>query len=353
MKTVLSDTKKGVIKVKLENLDDLWYLSSLIDTKDKISGKTYRKIKKGGDEEKGSVSKKAVFMTLEVEKVEFSKHSNVLRVAGIVVEGPEDVPRGSHHTFNLEEGSEIKIIKEKWLKYQLNVLKEASETKVPKILICNFDREEVYFALSKKYGYEMISSLKGEVEKKEERASKGGSFYADIIKTTTEYSKRYKLDYIVLASPAFFKEDLQKQITDEDLKKKVVLATCSSVGENAINEVLRRGEVREILRKDRISKEITLVEKLLAEISKEGLAAYGIKEVTAASEAGAIEVLLVSDKLIQKTRKEGKYEKIEVIMKKTDSMKGEVHIISSDHEGGKKLGGLSGIAAILRYKLNY
>lgn len=353
MKILHSNTKKGEVKVKLENLDDLWYLSSLIDAKDKVFGATQRKIKKGGEEEKGSATKKTILLLLEVEKVEFSKHSNTLRIAGTVVEGPEDVPHGSHHTFSLEEGDEIKIIKEKWLKYQLDKLEEASNSKMPKIIICVFDREEAHFALSKKYGYELVSSMEGESQKKEIKAKYNESFYGDIIKTLTEYSKRYNLDNIVLASPAFFKEDLYKQITDEELKKKIVLATCSSVGENAINEVLKRAEVREIMKKDQISKELTLVEKLLSEISKEGMAVYGIKEVKEASEAGAINILLVTDLLIQKTRKENNYQKIENLMRNTESAKGEVHIITAEHDGGKKLEGLGGIAALLRYKLKY
>jgi len=353
MKILRSNTKKGEVKVRLENLDDLWYLSSLIDAKDKVSGSTQRKIKKGGEEEKGSATKKTIFLMIEVEKLEFSKHSNTLRVAGTVVEGPEDVPHGSHHTFGLEEGDEITITKEKWLKYQIDRLEEATNSKMPKILICVFDREEVYFAISKKYGYELVSSMEGEVQKKEMKAKYNESFYTDIIKALTEYSKRYKLDNIVLASPAFFKEDLFKQITDEDIKKKIVLATCSSVGENAINEVLKRAEVREIMKKDQISKEVNLVEKLLSEISKEAMAVYGMKEVREASNAGAIQILLVTDLLIQKTRKENTYTQIENIMKNTEAAKGEVHIITAEHEGGRRLEGLGGIGAILRYKLKY
>ena len=34
-----------------------------------------------------------------------------------------------------------------------------------------------------------------------------------------------------------------------------------------------------------------------------------------------------------------------------DQTKGNVLVVGSDHEGGKKLGGLGGIAALLRYKL--
>ena len=40
-------------------------------------------------------------------------------------------------------------------------------------------------------------------------------------------------------------------------------------------------------------------------------------------------------------------------MRNVDKSKGDIMIISSEHEAGKKLNGLGGIAAILRYKLNY
>jgi protein pelota len=40
-------------------------------------------------------------------------------------------------------------------------------------------------------------------------------------------------------------------------------------------------------------------------------------------------------------------------MKTAEQTKAEIYIISSEHEGGKKLDGLGGMGAILRYKLNY
>ena len=38
MKLMHSDFKKGEAKVKIENLDDLWYLNQIIDTKDLVKG---------------------------------------------------------------------------------------------------------------------------------------------------------------------------------------------------------------------------------------------------------------------------------------------------------------------------
>src|SRR3989344_2793184 len=316
MKLVHSDFKKGEAKVKIENLDDLWYLNQIIDSKDLVKGKTLRKIKVGleGQRKQDSV-KKPVFLLVEVEKVEFSKTSNILRISGTVKEGPEDIPLGSYHTFSIEENSVITIIKQNWLRFQIDKLKEASRESGAKILICVHDREEAYFALMKKYGYQLLSEIKGTVQKKDDEQKVESTFYKDIINQLEEYNKRYELSKIILASPAFWKEDLMKQLDDDNLKNKIILATCSSVGENAINEVLKRPETEEALKQDRISKEFKLVEQLLAEISKNGMASYGLEETKNAAEAGAVRILLVTDEFIQKKRLENKYNGIEYIMK--------------------------------------
>ena len=351
MKLIHKDIKKGAIKVKIENSEDLWYLSNLIEEGDELKGKTSRKISYGGEEGKARVEKKIVFLKIKVDSVDFG--SGVLRILGKVVDGPEEIGRGSHHSFELIEGVIISLCKSNWLKFQLDWLDEAVKSKVAKILICVMDRENAYFALSKKQGYDLLSSVEGDVQKKEERAQVKGKFYSEIIKVLHEYFKRYKPDSIVLASPAFFKEDLMKLLKDDILKKKIVLASCSAVGENGINEVLKRPEVESVLKKDRISKEMKLIEELLTEISKDGLSVYGVREVEGAVISGAVKLLMITGKFIQKKRMADKFKKIDSLMKNVEEMRGKVYLISSEHEGGKKLDGLGGIAGLLRYQLNY
>jgi protein pelota len=354
MKKIACDFRKGFSKVRIENADDLWFLSQVIDASDFVSGKTVRKVKIGGeDDRKQKVTKKAVFIKIIVEKVEFAESQTMLRILGVIEEGPEDIARGEHHTFNVEEGTEIKIEKEKWMNYQKERLEEAFKSRISKILIVVFDREEAYFALMKKYGFEILTQLQGNVAKKDVESGKVSNFYSEIIDQVKEYDIRYKLDNIILGSPAFWKDELLKNLRDDILKKKMVMATCSSVDKAGIGEILKRDEVRSVLSSDRITKEINLVEELMKEISDDGKAAYGMKDVLNATNSGATEVLLVSDSLILKLRGKNKIEELDNIMKTADSMKAKVHIISAKHEGGKKLDGLGGIGAILRYKVEY
>ena len=352
MKLIHQNLRKGEVKLKPESQDDLWYLSSLIDPGDLVKARTIRKVKLGeGKDVNVKIIKKPVTLKIQVEKLELNPEA--LRISGIVSEGYDDIPSGSHHTISAEMNDEILVIKEAWLKFQLDKVKEACSEKSANILIVVMDREEALIALTKRSGFEVLVELKGEVQKKEEKASHREGFYSDIIKKVQEYVERYFVDNIILASPAFFKEDLVKHITDPGLRKRIVLAACSSVDNNAVNEVLKRPEVKQVLSQQRESKELVLVEGLLKEIKTEGKAAYGFKEVREASDAGAIQVLLVTDLYITKMRDEGKFEELDSIMKITDANKADIHIINSKNDAGKKLDGLGGIAAILRYRLNY
>jgi protein pelota len=241
MKIIHKDLKQGKVKIRVDSLDDLWYLNALIEENNIVTGQTERKIKLGATTDRNQkVVRKKFFLGITVEKVEFHKYANILRVSGKIVSGPEDIARGSYHTFNVEEESTIVIIKEQWQRYHLEKLKEATETKQANIVICLVDREHAHFALMKKYGYEHIASMKGNVQKKDSPEKIKSNFYQEVIKQLEEYNTRYKLDKIVIASPGFWKQYIQEQTKKSNIAKKIIVATCSSVNKKAFEEVLKR-----------------------------------------------------------------------------------------------------------------
>lgn len=355
MKVIYKNYKVGELKLKIESADDLWSLTYIIGPKDLVRGRTFRKIKLGEAEAKTKVVKKPVSLTIEVEKIEFDTSAASLRVSGVVKEGPEDVPRGSHHTLDVEQGTVLKITKQHWYKYQVDRVEESAKEKPVGVLVCVLDRGEAGFALLKKYGYEWLGEFEGSVAKKGFDEKKEPTFYADVARNIYDYAKRYGIEHIIIGSPAFWKEDLFKVLKKKypDLASKVTLATCSESGKEGVNEVLKRDEVKTVLQQQRVAKEMKLVEELLAQISKQGKAAYGIKEVKTVAEIGAVATLLVTDGLIMKLRLQGKFEELDNVMKSVDKAKGAIVIVSSGHDGGKKLDGLGGIGALLRYKMNY
>jgi protein pelota len=347
MKLISKDYRKGMLKARIESHDDLWSLTYVIEKGDVVKGFTFRKIKLG-DGERTEVVKKPVVLSIEVEDVDFNETS--LRVSGSIREAPEDIPLGSHHTITLEPGSEFTLNKANLLKYQIEKIDDAVKDTKQKILVCCHDREEAVFAMLKKYGYEVLSGLRGDVQKKGDVKAESKDFFLQIVKTLQEYDSRHGFSHIIIASPGFWRDYVQKHIP-KDLSGKIVYATCSSAGETGINEVIKRPEVNEVLKMERFASETKLVDELMQEISRNDKGEYGAEQVKKSIASGAVSKVLVTDLMIKKSRQEGKFEVLDRMMRDAESMNGEVHIISSEHEGGKKLDGLGGIGAILRYKV--
>lgn len=351
MQLIFNDFKKGEVKISTKSLDDLWYLSGIIEKGDLVTGKTTRKIRIG-NENSQKVIKKTITLTIEVEKTDFQ--NNVLRISGKTSSALEDIPKGSYHTLEVDDNTILKIEKEKWLKFQMEKLREACNTKLSSILICAIDREQATFALLTNSGYKILAELEGEVEKKGIENKNSRDFFSEIALDINSYSERYKINNIILASPAFWKEDLLKVIKKKYPNlKNITLATCNAQGKNAIDEVLKRDEVRTVLKQDRTLREMALIDELLKQISLDKNYAYGFEDILKASAVGAVLKLLITDELVKKMREKNDFDRLDSLMRDVDKKNGEIHIISVENEAGKKLKGLSGIAAILRFKLEY
>lgn len=351
MNLLHSDFKKGTVKLRVTDPEDLWYLTQLIDAGDVITGKTTRKMKLG-DSENTKTVKKTFTVTIEVETVQLDENGTSVRVNGKIKEGPEEIPQGVYQAIELQEGEEFILQKVSWLTYQKQKLQEAAEKKYS-YLLCLFDREEALFALTKKKGFQILAQLRGEAQKKRIAVEIKKDFYEGIIKTLETYDARYAPEAIILSSPAFYKEDLLKKITAPELKRKIVLVTCSDISERSLDEVICSPELEKTMQASRARQEQVVVDELLQEISKNNLAVYGWKETQRAAEAGAIRSLLVTDAFIHKKKLAGEYLELDSILKHIDSLQGEIYILSSEQEAGKRIDGLGGIAALLRYKMEW
>jgi len=351
MRIVKSNLKGNEVVIAITNPEDFWYLSHIIEKGDAVISRTLRKIKLGsGDERQQSMVKKSVVLDVEVEKTEVTENS--LRVSGKILNDVEEIRKGSYHTLSLEINSVATIKKQKWLRFQIDKIKE-SGLRQPSILIVALERDNASFALMKKYGFEHLLEMNGDVEKKIMKENVKNNFYAEVICKIKEYAERYSIQKIVVASPAFWKDDLVKEVKDKELAKKIITATCHNTGKERINEIINRDEVKKILKEERIVQENMLVEELMKEIAKNNLAAYGIKQVKEAAIAGAVKELLASDAAIKRFKEENRYNEIDEIMSLVEGSSGNVNVISTEHDAGKRLNGLGGIAAILRYKMDY
>lgn len=346
MKILHQEKKYGKIKIRVDNIDDLWHLKNIINEDDVISAMTFRREETQRDKirsERGE--KKRMRLDIEVEKVEFHEFTDRLRILGVIVEGPQDL--GSYHTLNVSEGDELTIIKEKWKDHELSRLKEAIEQgKKPVITFLALEQDDATMAIMRQYGVKEIAHLSPNMGGKmydSEKMSKD-EFFEEIMKKLKTIMEPESP--LVVLGPGFAKEDFYEWAKKNypDMVKYAEVIPAGEGGMTGVHEVLKTGKERGSLEGQRMSYETEKVEDLLREIKKDGAYAYGKESVEKAVQMGAVDTLLILDE-------EVRTEKAENLMKQTESMGGKVIVVSSTHEGGEKLEALGGIGALLRYKI--
>ncbi|ASJ03204.1 mRNA surveillance protein Pelota [Thermococcus profundus] len=356
MQIIHQDLKEGKVKVKAETLDDLWHLYHIIDPGDTVYAKTLRKQAQRADSLRAEkVEVIPVFLGVKAEKINFHKFANQVRVTGpIVYASREDVPLGKYHTIAIEQGTVVTIQKPRWKEHHIERLKEAVEaSKRARVMIVVIDDGEADMALVREYGVEILNSIRhnlGGKQYRTDRESEEMKFFHDVARTIEDVMKRENVEKAIVAGPGFVKEDFYKFLRDKypELAKKVVIEDTSVTGRTGIYEVIKRGIVDRVYHENRVAKEIQLVEKVLENIARNnGLVAYGLNEVEEAINYGAVETLLVLDELLKGEDRE----KIEGLMDAARYSRGEVIVVSSEHEGGEKLKALGGLAALLRFRV--
>jgi mRNA surveillance protein pelota len=340
----LLDRNKGMVKVVVETADDLWYLHTIIDREDLCTGDSEYKYKIGGSDAKAQVAKKRVWVKLSVEKTEFEQDH--LRINGKVVDGSEEVPRGSYHSLDIGEGTRLQLEKEQWLDYQVEKLEEALQSARLHTILVLFDRESAIFAILKPNGYDVLLTLKGDVPKKGVDEGKVHSFYREIVKQLEEFAKRFGIEHAIAASPSFWKEYLEKELTPE-LRKQVIFTSVSAVDETAINEILRRPELQQALKAERSIRELAMVERILEALAKDRLV-YGMEDLRSAVAEGNLSEIIVSERAIMRAKEDETFDDLELLMRSASNVKARVHLLST-HDAMGKVEGFGGIVGVKRW----
>jgi protein pelota len=343
MKILKQDRKTGETKVLVQTPDDLWHVFNLVETGDLVLATSFRREERIRDKLRPErMGKKRMKIGLRVEKVEFHEFTDRLRIHGLIEQAPQDL--GEHHAFNFKIRDNLSIVKE-WKDHHLTRLNDAVEsTHEPLITFLAIDDESALLAQLHQYGVEEIAEIRSSGMGKMYPTKGGREAYFDEV-----LAKLKSMDLgeaLVVLGPGFEKEAMTERIRDKmpEIAPKLNMFPTSHSGMLGIQEGLKGGMASEILEESRVGMETKLVEDLLSEISKEGKYAYGQDEVGNAIQRGAVETLLVTNKMIRNTE-------IENFLKEVERAKGKVVIVSSQHEAGRKLTSLGGLGAILRYKI--
>lgn len=353
MRILVEDLKHETVQVSVDNLDDLWTLYNVVKRGDVVFSRTTREVKTEGV---GRPSSRRVPATLglRVEQAYFDKDLVRLRIHGVVVDAPEELSvLGSHHTISLSERGTLKIIKKSWAQHEVESLRKAAAVEVP-VIIVSLDNDECAIGVSRVSGVEVKVELKSrmpskrEAEKREQAMVKYLSTISDALAKVRENVE----GQIVIVGPAFAKEHLARYLGNNfpELAKDVAaVKSVSSGGSAGVFEAIRVSVISKVLKGARTMRELALVEEVLARLgASTGDVSYGIDEVAEDAASGAVETILVCDETLRGAE-EDERARLEDTLRKVEAKGGKVVVISTGHEGGRKLESLGGVAALLRY----
>ncbi len=349
MRILRIDERKNFLRLVPEISDDLWHLERVIEKGDLVSGSTDRKIKPRAEGEKPHRVK--LFVSLETDAVEFHRFSGKLRISGKIVEGKpaELLEKGAQQSLDVELGQPIKVQKRNLLRFQVERLRKASAATLKgRVLLVVLDDEQADFALLREFELQekgRVGSGKSGKRFGTEDESVKKKYFAAVLEKIREADA----ERVVVAGPGFTKSDFGRFLEEKGKpgKTQFFFAATNSVGKTGLQELLKGNALDKMMREMQLVRETQMIEAILAELGKNsGLVEYGLQQVRKAVEFGAVQQLLVADETLLHNRAE-----VEQLMQKAEQMHGEVHLVNSEHEAGKKLVSLGGIAALLRYRI--
>ncbi len=347
MKVIFKDLKHGEIKIVPENLDDIWHLYNIIDKGDLVKAITYRTDEQKEDKIRSKkVEKKRMKLGIRVADVKFHEFSDRLRIHGTIEEGPQDL--GSFHTLNIDADKmeALTIIKQEWRDYQLQRIDEAVKLRNQEIItFVSLDEDDATIAVLRQSGVQFITEISSKRSGKMfESKDTNPDFFGEILSVVKTNKK--KDSTLVIVGPGFTKDHFLKfgKEKDSQLFEKCIVHGTGQPGMNGINEAIKTGIIEQITKENRVVYETNLIEKLFTEIKKDGLSTYGKDEVKNALQNGAVDRLLITDTMIRKDLGEE-------LLKLAKENKSEFTIINTMHEAGKKMEGIGGVGALLRFKI--
>ena len=358
MKILRRDLKHGRVTVLPQVLDDLWVLYNVISKGDRVYAKTRREVRLGERYDRPEKGRRiSVLLGLRVEKINWDRALNRLRIHGIVFEAPDEIGAlGSHHTIRAELNKPLTIVKDRWPRYQIERLEKAEEAGVSPLIILAIDDEGYCVAVMRHFGVEV---------KAEERTGLPGKRRAEgraeALRELFNSARQALMEVwtegrspIAIVGLGFVKTDFLRYLKEEapEIARSIIdVKSVNSVGVAGIHEALRSGILKKALRSLRIAEETEAVEEILSRVGRgRGDVAYGLPDVEKAVLIGAVERLLLTDVQLREVPDEERL-RMEELMKSVESKGGKVVIISTEHEAGAKLQSLGGVAALLRFPI--
>lgn len=369
-----------------------WHAHNLIRPADLLTASAIRRVTTESAST-GSTSSHRVHinLTIRVKSLDFDPQAGQLHVSGRVARENKHTKIGQHHTLDLELNRNFALTKEVegkdgeqgWDSIAREQLEEATNPQ-KKAEIVAVVMEEGLANICFVTQFQTILRQKVEMKVARKRGGAGRSadhdkglekFFRTVLDTLLrqiegllEQKEEANTIPILLASPGFTAAGFLKYASERAfstgekslqtlVKRKAFVIVHSSSGHlYSLNEVMKSSEVIARLKDTKYARETRLMNEFYDMLRKDdGRAWYGPKEVEAAVDSGAVGrgggKLIITNSLFRNQDVATRRRWVRLVDRVRKDEGGEVRILSSDHESGKRLEGLGGIAAILTYPI--
>lgn len=382
----------GSVTLCPEEPEDMWHAHNLILVGDYLTATAIRRIT-NESATTGATSSQRVQtnLTIKVKSLDFDPQAGQLHVSGQIARENKHAKVGQYHTLDLELNRNFTLEKTVGGLDDGAGWDSVAQTQLMEAIDPNKSTEAVAVVMQEGLGnicfltsHQTILKQRVEVNVPRKRTGAGRSadhdkglqkFYSTVLDTLLRQlealleNKDSSASFpILLASPGFVAQGFLKHINElaaskgdkllqELVRRKAFIVVHSSSGHlHSLNEVLNSPEVRARLQNTQYARETAVMDDFFALLRKDdGRAWYGPREVEQAAEKGAIGrgggILLISNSLFRSQDVATRRKWVSLVDKVRDVEGGEVRILSSDHESGKRLEGLGGIAAILTFPI--
>ena len=374
-------TASGTATLLPEEPEDMWHAYNLIQPQDRLRARAIRRVSKISDSGSVASQRIALDLTIAVTSTDFDIASGQLHVAGKVASENEHVKMGSHHTLDLELNRKFMLEKgDGWDSVALEMLRESTET----------ERRAELWAVVMGEGMANIclitehqTILRQRVEVAVPRKRKGDAgghdkgmdkFFSITLATLLRHldlgakdtQQPDKTVPLLLASPGFIASSFLQYIRAEAtrttnkpllaLLPSILVAHSSGPHIHTLSEVLASPTITTKLSDTKYARETQLMDKFLTLMrADDGRAWYGPREVERAVEKGAVGrgggVLMISNALFRAQNVLERKRWVQLVDRVREVEGGEVRVLSSLHESGRRLEGLGNVAAILTFPL--
>ncbi|MGC8649047.1 MAG: mRNA surveillance protein pelota [Candidatus Micrarchaeia archaeon] len=339
MKIISFYENEGRLKLRVDTVEDLWTIQRIVFSGDVVESESLRKFKTN-EGDKGEL--KEVMIKINVEKTEFDKLANRLRIAGKIIDGKplEYVRLGSYHTLNIAAGDILEITKKSWPVYIRSLIDEAiKNTKKAVLGIIVVDDEKALFAYLLNYGItfenEIYSNLSKRLTQKDFQEQEN-KYYQKIL----DLCKNMNVNTIIIAGPAFTKENIKKYGDEigffKNFNKKIIFEDASSAERSAVYEIIKSEKTADILKAEKIREEFILMDEFLNFYSI-GKGKFGIDEIKNAIENYEIKIIIINDIMLSNP-------KIQELLALAEKKKIKIVIFNTNDEVGIQLHSFKDIA---------